>query len=95
MNRALKNLYLWGAWVTQLVKHQTLDVRSGHGLGVVRLGPVSISVLSTEPVWDSLFLCASPSSYAHLDQISLPVKQQLQILYLHGVHILVERDTKN
>ena len=26
--------YLWGAWVAQLVKHQTLDFTSGHGLTV-------------------------------------------------------------
>ena len=38
-----------GAWVAQSVKHQTLDFGSGHDLRLMRLRPMSGSVLGMEP----------------------------------------------
>ena len=37
--RRTKRLVIWGAWVTQLVKHPTLDFGSGHDLRVLRSSP--------------------------------------------------------
>ena len=45
-------------WVAQLAEHPTLDFASGHDPRVVGSSPVSGSVLSVEPAWDSLFLSA-------------------------------------
>lgn len=38
-----------GAWVSQSVKHPTLDFSSGHDLRIVRSSPVWHSVLDIEP----------------------------------------------
>ena len=48
--------YSWGAWMAQLIKHQTLDLSSGRELTVQFAGrsPTSGSALSAEPAWDSL-----------------------------------------
>ena len=40
---------LRGAWVAQLVEHQTLGFGSGHHLMVVRLSLISGFMLSMEP----------------------------------------------
>ncbi|VFV38414.1 g-protein coupled receptor 26 [Lynx pardinus] len=50
-----------GTRVAQSVEHLTLDFGSGHNPGVVGSSPVSGSVLSVEPAWDSLSLCPSPT----------------------------------
>ena len=50
-----------GAWLAQLVKCPTLDFGSGHDLKVVRLIPMSGSILGVLP----LSLCPSPLSCAH------------------------------
>ena len=50
----------WGAWVAQLFKWPTLDFASSHDLSVLRLSPMSSSMLSMEPAWDFL----SPSAPA-------------------------------
>ena len=43
-----------------MVKHPTLGFSSGHDLRVKRLSPVTGSVLSMEPAWDSLSLPLPP-----------------------------------
>ena len=43
-----------GAWMAQWIEHLDLDMGSGHDLAVVGWGPELGSVLSVEPVWDSL-----------------------------------------
>ena len=53
----------WGTWVTQLVKHPTLDFDSGHDLTVREMEfHVRLCADSPEPAWDSLslFLSAPP-----------------------------------
>ena len=45
----LLKLSLQGTWVTQLIKHLTLDFSSGHNLRVVRSSPMSGSMLGVEP----------------------------------------------
>ena len=42
-NRKFEELFGQGAWVAQSVKHQTLDLRSGHDLTVCELSPMSVS----------------------------------------------------
>ena len=52
--------------MAQSVKHLTLGFSSGHDLRVMRLSPVSSSVLGMESAWDSLSLPPSappPHSY--------------------------------
>ena len=60
-----KKIFLkwWGDWVTQSVKHLTLDFGSGHDLTVHGFEPH----VSMEPAWDSL----SPSLSAPLSMLSL------------------------
>ena len=49
-----------GAWVALSVERLTLDFGSGRDLTVVGSSPASgPTVVSTEPVWDSLSLCPS------------------------------------
>ena len=44
-----------GAWVAQLVKHLTLDFRSGHDLTVSEINPyIWLFADSKETAWDSL-----------------------------------------
>ena len=44
-----------GAWVTQSVKHLTLDFDSGHDLTVYELEPcIGLRTNRVEPAWDSL-----------------------------------------
>ena len=46
-----------GAWVTQSVKHPTLDLGSGHDLTVCEFEPcVRHRADSVKPAWDSLSL---------------------------------------
>ena len=45
-----------GAWVAQAVEGLTHDFSSGHGPKVMRLSPMSGSLLSMKPVYDSLYL---------------------------------------
>ena len=53
-------------WAAQSVECLTLDFGSGHGPRVVGLSPMSGSMLSMQPAWDSLslslFLSALPPS---------------------------------
>ena len=49
----LENLWICGAWVTQLDERLTLDFCSVHDLGVVELSPRADSSLSRESTWDS------------------------------------------
>ena len=54
--------HLQGAWVSQLVKHPTLDFSSDHDLTVHGIKPCAgLHADSSEPDWDSLFpsLCLS------------------------------------
>lgn len=44
------NSHSWGTWVTQSVKHPTLDFGSSHDLEIVRSSPVSSSLLGLELV---------------------------------------------
>ena len=47
----------WGAWVSQSVKHLTLDFGSGHDLMVREFEPrIGLCTDSMEPAWDSLSL---------------------------------------
>ena len=48
MVAGFRNKVSWGTLVAQSVKCLNLDFSSGHGLRVVRLNPVSGSVLSEE-----------------------------------------------
>ena len=48
-----------GAWVAQLVDCPTLDFCSSCDLRITRSRPMSGSVLSVEPAWDSLPLSVS------------------------------------
>ena len=55
---------LGGTWVTQSVKHLTLDFRSGHGLTVHEFEPgIRLCADSVVPAWDSLspFISVLPS----------------------------------
>ena len=52
----IRNNLNGGIWVTQLVKHLTLDFSVGHDLRVVRSSPVSGSALSKESALHSLSL---------------------------------------
>ena len=48
---------LWGTWVAQLVKRQTLDFASGHDLTLLGFKPcMALCDAGTDPVWDSLSL---------------------------------------
>ena len=51
--------------MAQFVKHVTLGFGSGHDLRVVRLSPMSGSMLSVESTWDSL-----PLLHAHTHALS-------------------------
>ena len=54
---------LWGTWVAQLVKRQTLDFGSGHDLVVHEVEPrVRLCTDSVEPAWDSHSLSLSLSA---------------------------------
>ena len=45
----------WGTWVTQSVKHLTLDFLSGHDLVVHEFkSGLRLQTDSAEPAWDSL-----------------------------------------
>ena len=49
-------------WVAQLVKRSTLDFGSGYNLTVCELEPrIALCADSTEPAWNSLSLCFSPT----------------------------------
>ena len=48
--------------MAQSVKHPTLDFSSGHDLQVMGWGPTMGSMLSVEPVWDSVSLSLSVPS---------------------------------
>ena len=68
-----------GTRVAQSVEHLTPDFGSGHNPGVVGSSPVSGSVLSVEPAWDSLSLCPSPTPVpmiAHSLSLSLQLINQ-------------------
>ena len=48
---------MWGAWVTQSVKHLTLDFSSDYDLMVCEIEPhIGLLADSAEPAWDSLSL---------------------------------------
>ena len=47
----------WDAWVTESVKHLTVDFGADHALTVYEFEPcVGLSADSVEPAWDSLSL---------------------------------------
>ena len=67
----------WGTWVTQLVKHLTLDFGSGHELAVCEFTPcIRLHADSAEPAWD-------PLSFP----LSLPLPCSLS-LFLSHTHTL-------
>ena len=57
---AIKNNKHRGFWLAQLVKQPTLDLGSGHDLGIMRLNFTLVSVLSAES--EILSLSVPPSS---------------------------------
>ena len=57
-----------GAWVARSIEHQTLDFSSGHDPRVMESSPVSGSLLSMEPAWDSLSPSAPLSHSRSLSQ---------------------------
>ena len=69
VERDYKEVQLWGAWVSQLVKHTALDFGSGLDLTVCEFAPNRV-----QPAWDSvlLSLCSSPThAHMHLCTLSL------------------------
>ena len=55
-----------GAWVAQLVKHQTLDFSSGHDLTVHEFKPhIGLCADTAGPAWDSLSCSLYPSPSTH------------------------------
>ena len=59
----LKSSNTWGTWVTQSVKHLTLDFNSGHDVTIHEFEPhIGLCTDSAEPAWDSL----SPSLFPSL-----------------------------
>ena len=68
--------------MAQWVKRPILDFGSGLDLMVVRLSPVSDSVLSVDPAWDSLSpsLCPSPACAHSLSHtLLLPLSKQISL----------------
>ena len=58
----LNYVYFWGTWVTQSVKHVTLDFSSGHDLTISEIKPYfGLCTNSAKPAWDSLSLSLSIS----------------------------------
>ena len=61
------------AWVAQWIKHRTLDLGSGHDLGIMRLSPASGFALGMELAWDSL--CPSVSHIFPSPQLLVLVEE--------------------
>ena len=70
----LKKAEKRGAWVAQSVKCLTLDFKSGHDFMVVRLNPVSGSVLGMEPL-KILFLPLPLPQFMHASFLCLRKKK--------------------
>lgn len=69
--KSFKKWTKWGVWVAQLVRHSTLDLGSGYELEVLRLIPVSGSLLSGESLCDSLpLLLSAPAPPFMLSKIN-------------------------
>ena len=66
----------WGTWVSQSVKHPILGFDSGHDLRVLRLNPVSDSLLNMEPAeMLCLLLLCLPSPHHPIGTCKLSSKQ--------------------
>ena len=68
----LKQMFIGArGWLSRLAEQLTLDVSSGHDLGVVRQSPASGSVLRGVSAKDCLSLCPSPPLLACVCALSL------------------------
>ena len=79
--RDQKCIYLWDAWVVQLVEHLTPEFSLGHGPRVMGSSPTLGSVLCMEPAWDSLSLCPFPICTC-TRTVSLKLKKIMYLYFL-------------